>query len=325
MRALNLLVYFFLVAVAGAQTLTIEPSLVHGKLAVDATLAGQTRRVDTLVKWKDWRRDVRALHDRLAKYEPATLDPELERLGQVLFGELSRELERAAEVVFVVPKDELRQPLDLLHWKGAPLYLAKPVAYVIAGLDKAEEVRAATPPSAWTSALLATDPTADPDNAVKACRAYWTDVKYMKAGKLTAKKLEHTQADVLLVSAHGSVTKGETDSIGVGGDDIEGETFASVAPQLVYFDSCDIGVSRSFLEAFRAAGTRYYLAPVISNEAGDSSTATMRAFFAALHAGRSPTVALFETRRTLHDQYRSAGSELLWKCFPFRLYLLQER
>ena len=48
-----------------------------------------------------------------------------------------------------------------------------------------------------------------------------------------------------------------------------------VAPKLVYFDSCQLGINRGFLHSLHRSGTLYYVAP---NESGDSSTKTISSF-----------------------------------------------
>jgi hypothetical protein len=78
-----------------------------------------------------------------------------------------------------------------------------------------------------------------------------------------------------------------------------------------------------YLAAMRASGVKYFLAPMMSNEAGNSSTLTIKAFFRELAAGVDPVEALYRARRELHAAFETEALRvLLWKAFPFRVYAL---
>ena len=66
------------------------------------------------------------------------------------------------------------------------------------------------------------------------------------------------------------------------------------------------------------------MAPLISNEAGHSSTLTLRYFFNDLNKGVTPMDALFQTRRQLYKEFegRVNRTEQIYYAYPFRLYLL---
>jgi hypothetical protein len=101
------------------------------------------------------------------------------------------------------------------------------------------------------------------------------------------------------------------------------EDLGALRPRLVYLDACRLGVSRPFLTRFRAMGTEYYVAPIIRNEAGESSTRTMTGFFEHLLAGTVPEVALFLTRQALWHRYRRCDVRTRWwRSFAFRVYRL---
>ena len=76
-----------------------------------------------------------------------------------------------------------------------------------------------------------------------------------------------------------------------------------------------------YINEFKKAGVKYVLGPIISNEAGESSTLTMRTFFREIHAGR--VTALHRARSR---GYRAYGTDdvmtQLWRAFPFRIYAL---
>jgi hypothetical protein len=99
--------------------------------------------------------------------------------------------------------------------------------------------------------------------------------------------------------------------------------FSKLRSKIAYFDSCRIGISNSFLESFSGAGTIYFVAPIVNNEAGNSSTKTMDLFFNHLIQGETPEVALFLTRKELWNFYdEEALAFRAWRAFPFRVYRL---
>jgi hypothetical protein len=80
--------------------------------------------------------------------------------------------------------------------------------------------------------------------------------------------------DILLISAHGDVQFANTDHMKMGEESLRSEHLSHLSPSLVYFDSCNLGVSAQFIQSFRDRGTQFYVAPIMGNEAGESSTKT---------------------------------------------------
>jgi hypothetical protein len=60
----------------------------------------------------------------------------------------------------------------------------------------------------------------------------------------------------------------------MGEESLRSEHLSHLSPSLVYFDSCNLGVSAQFIQSFRDRGTQFYVAPIMGNEAGESSTKT---------------------------------------------------
>jgi hypothetical protein len=94
---------------------------------------------------------------------------------------------------------------------------------------------------------------------------------------------------------------------------------------IVYFDSCQQGSNMEYLQAFQnESDVQFYLAPIISNDAGDSSTKTMIWFFTAVLEHGNSIKALFETRKRLFEFYTMKKKlnliESLNKAFAFRIY-----
>jgi hypothetical protein len=87
------------------------------------------------------------------------------------------------------------------------------------------------------------------------------------------------------MSVHGQIDNTTADHVGLGHGSGTGADFLTIKPRLAYFDSCRLGVSGRFLKAFLEIGSLYFVAPVLSNEAGNSSTKTMQSFFKHLQQG----------------------------------------
>jgi hypothetical protein len=131
-------------------------------------------------------------------------------------------------------------------------------------------------------------------------------------------------ADILLISAHGWIQKASEDFMGTGKERLRPESLSHLSPRLVYLDSCQLGISPQFIQSFRKRGTQFYVAPILSNEAGNSSTKTIAFFFERLKAGDTPSEALFYTRKKLYEFYgeKEGFNKLLFRAYPFRVYAL---
>ncbi len=256
------------------------------------------------------------------------LKPVLEELGATFFTPITSLLEEAAEIRFIISGKFLRFPLDLLHFKGQPLFLQKPVTY---GFEKLE-----AGPVAFTAprpALMIED---EGLNSEKCCQRLNNSLPlsdYYSSGEMNLAKLaSQPPADLLLVSAHGYVGFGRMDYLELGKERIlqlgkeriRPEHLVHLAPKLVFMDSCALGASASFIQSFREGGARYYVASLVGVEAGNSSTKIIQNFFERLKVGDTPSRALFFTRKKLYEVYgeKDGYAKLINRAFPFRVYVL---
>ncbi len=271
-------------------------------------------------------RDFRTVYEHLENVrnpDPATL----QRLGQEILQPLADLIGRAPCLVFVIQPRQLYFALDLLPLGGRPLYVQKPLAYAFSPRVNA----AAQVFGPQAQGLILRDPDTDPENGAGEAARLYTASKLELKKQSSMKIFRESAYDFVLISGHGSVTMlwdnpedADDDSIGWKGGDIIAEHLGRVEHRLVYLDSCQLGVSHDFIEASRDAGAKFFLAPITSNEAGHSSTRTIRYFFSALRAGQNAPAALFTTRTQLHAEFvnKTAANKLLYYAFPFRLYLL---
>lgn len=242
-------------------------------------------------------------------------------LSETLVTPFADLLRQASELRFVLPEDLVWWPFDLLVLDGQPLFLRVPVSYV---LD--DEVPVFKGPVKLATGLIIADLSADPEQACKAIHETLPKTDYLRIEQASNDSITDADAmDLLLISAHGSLEADNSGEIDINGDSLTADELGEIETALVYFDSCGMGSNWDYLQTFYDEGsTRYYLAPITSNDAGDSSTYTMNWFFTGIQKGQTPEVALFETRKRLFAHYTKKKLDqvvVLNKAFPFRLYV----
>jgi hypothetical protein len=250
-----------------------------------------------------------------------TFETLLKNLGEQLFEPIRLLIEASSEIQFIISENLIKIPFDLLYFKDKPLFLQKTITYSFAKVENRNFKF-----SQALSALIVSDKTADPDNGTYFLKNILPSSDYYNARDLNLKELESVpDKDIILISAHGMVSFNDQDYIALEDEEIYSYHLSRMAPQLIYIDSCQLGVSNAFIQSFRNVGTTYYIAPITSNEAGKSSTKTIELFFGALKEGYNPSVALFIARKQLYKYFEKTNDLglFLWRVFPFRLYQLR--
>lgn len=241
----------------------------------------------------------------------------LTEVGQHLYAQVHPWLGPASEIEIVLDETCIEYPLDALYYQGKPLFLHKPVTYSL----HPHSDTVLTVSERWKG-LLISHRTSDPERAVPAVRTRFPGSIYYDDLDVRPDDLKNIpKADFVLISGHGGPKSG----IDLEHIRIRPETLVQMAPRLVYLDSCRLGLHRGFLEDLHRSGTRYYLAPILNNESGESSTKTIERFFGALHDGESPSSALYLARKSLYEHYTSKGDDfdlVMIRAFPFRIYRL---
>jgi hypothetical protein len=265
---------------------------------------------------------LKRIHSRINEGEAAKsdLNPVLEEFGALIFSPIADLMDSSTEIQFIIPGQFLTFPLDLLHFKGRPLFLQKPVTF---SFDKIGPGQFSLSPQ--RTALIISDKSADPENGCKVLKDILPSSNYYSIEDMNLAKLSSLRAaDILLISAHGWVQFASADFMGMGKERLQPEHLSHLSPRLVYLDSCRLGISAQFIQSFRERGTQFYVAPILSNEAGNSSTKTIALFFERLKAGDTPSKALFFTRKKLYEFYgeNDGFNELLFRAYPFRVYAL---
>ena len=254
---------------------------------------------------------------------PAELEQSLKDQGAKFFGPMAQEIREGGAIGFKVEPSLLQLPFDALYSDGKPLFVQKPVFFTVD--DAAHEAKPV--PLKDARGILVSDETADPERGVFAVSKLYPKAKTFDIAEFSFKTLAGLEPqDFILISAHSSTGNGPEDYIGIAdGQMLTAANLARLKPTLVYFDSCKLGTSQAFLTAFKEAGAKVLFAPALSNEAGSSSTRTIAAVFDNLSKGADPVTALFRARTGLYETHHADElPKLLWRAFPFRVYLLNQ-
>jgi len=245
----------------------------------------------------------------------------LHSLSAQLLAPFAPFIQQCSHVRLIVFADLVRCAFDLLLFEGRYLFLQRSISYqVVEGYGDEE------PTIELGSALLIADLTADPEEGCRQVAKLIPEAEYvvMADADLAMIKEAAAEVDALIISAHGEVEEDNRGALYLNEQALSAKLIGKLAAWLVYFDACQQGVNLRYLDAFQAeSDTQFYLAPIISNDAGDSSTKTLLWFFTELRTHRQPIRALFATRQrlfTFYDQQRLDIVTTLNKAFPFRLY-----
>jgi hypothetical protein len=257
------------------------------------------------------------------KAQAEALETAIQMLSERLIAPFADQIRACDLVRLVAYEDVIRCAFDLLLFDGRYLFLQRPVCYQ---LD--EGACAEQPEIELGSALLIADLTADPEQACREVATLIPDAEYHEVGdaKLGMIEAAAAEVDALVISAHGDLDAKNMGALYLKDDAaLRPALIEQMEAWVVYFDSCQQGVNVAYLQAFQEeSDTQYYLAPIISNDAGDSSTKTLVWFFTGVLGHKNPIRGLFETRKRLYEHYRVEKQldlvTSLNKAFPFRLY-----
>ncbi|MGD2093756.1 MAG: hypothetical protein PVH77_01985 [Phycisphaerales bacterium] len=248
--------------------------------------------------------------------------PILKEYGRTFFRPIKKFLRQCTEIEFVIGNDSLiSYPFDFLIFEGKPLFLQKPIAYSFKRIGprrfNLKDV---------SGALLISDKTADPQRAVIKVQKYIPNNRYRDIAEIKPTDFKAMDfIDLLLMSAHGHIFADEDDYIEFGDDRLKTNHLANLRPRMVYLDSCFMGSSLDFIKLFRSNEAAFYIAPIVPNEAGNSSTKTMTLFFEAFDIYGCPVYAMYLTRCQLYEHFSKQGMNfmLFFRSFPFRVYRLE--
>lgn len=244
----------------------------------------------------------------------------IKKLSKLLIEPFSKKIKVANKIRFIVDYKLLKCAMDILEIDNIPIFLNSQVSYSLSDIDVEDK-----PEIEINSALIIADLTADPEEACKKVRDMIEESEYIDVKKASLEDVIETDVDLLLVSAHGELEDDMSGSIAFT-DDIylSSDELETIDVSFVYCDSCQMGINTDFIETFEEEGTScFYMAPIISNDAGDSSTKTMVWFFEDILDNKNPIQSIFQTKKKLFEFYSKSKLDevaIYNKAFPFRIY-----
>lgn len=275
---------------------------------------GQLKTIGKIIKGSDGKSDKERESER--EKEKKEMVDLLEAVGFALFDPVEPYIEAASAIEFIITEALIFYPFDALYFKGNPLFLTKPVMYSFSSKPDAP----LTVSGDWKG-LMISDKRQDPDRGVLKVKSFFPESAYFEGRKITGNHIQNiNKRDFILISAKAGI-----EGVELPKTTIRSTSLSHIQPKLAYFDSNKLGLRWDFVQSFHQAGTQYFIAPVLSNEAGNASTLTAERFFRVLKSGEPPWYALFLVRKTLFDEYTIKGDDFktaMWRSFPFRLYHL---
>lgn len=291
-----------------------------GEFEKELTLTGQAEQIvarfNTIYEILD-------VIEKNSTHRQDELRKALEFLGERILTPFAEQIQACSLVRFLVYDDLIRCAFDLLLFQGEYLFLQRPVCYQVEQ-GTAED----KPDIELNRALVIADLTADPEKACAQVSKLIPEAEYVevKDAGLSMIREAAQEVDVLLISAHGDLEDDNSGGLWINDDDmLDANLVGELEAWIVYFDSCSQGVNMEYVQALQdESDVQFYLAPIVSNDAGDSSTRTMVWFFTDVLKHKDVIRGLYDTRKRLYDYYRAQKRldpvTSLNKAFVFRLY-----
>ncbi|MCP5496482.1 MAG: hypothetical protein H7A23_18200 [Leptospiraceae bacterium] len=302
--------------------LQIKISQSEEELCIEASSASGTKEFTLPYEEIDDR--FQFVYDCLEDLETKKADEfskSIQYLSEKIIQPIKDLLEEVDHICFFIDTDFVCHAYDLLEANGKPLFLTHAITYTITDFEIDEDAEIEI-----EDGLIVSDKTCDPEKACKILHAKLTNCEYYEMEDISVEEIEEEADDVslLLISAHGELDDDNSGEITINDESLTDDELENIDCTIVYFDSCQMGVNVDFLEVFsEEETTQYYMAPIISNDAGDSSTNTILWFFENLEKAKNPTKSLFATKKKLYQHYSEKKLDkitILNKAFPFRLY-----
>ncbi|MBD3229700.1 MAG: hypothetical protein GF329_16080 [Candidatus Lokiarchaeota archaeon] len=246
------------------------------------------------------------------------LQNEIKLLSHVLLKPIDNLIMQSDLINIIVSDNSIKIPFEFLSLNKEFLYKRKPIVFSYEKITPSniEEVKP-------TKGYIISDSSADPEFACESINkkipnSYFYHVKNAKIDELKT-TLDY---DFILMSVHGEIDPDTYEAyLKIRNEVLYPRDFSQENLKLIYFDSCHLGIAKNFVDHFRSLNAQYYIAPIIANEAGNSSTKTILTFFKYLD-DNTPIESIFKTKK---DLSRLSSTNILHELFfaaSFRLYKL---
>ncbi|OCQ20810.1 hypothetical protein A7985_13500 [Pseudoalteromonas luteoviolacea] len=233
-----------------------------------------------LLKLNSWELDKAFLNQTLGDYELALFEP------------ISPMLDKAKHIHFMLDKGSFDFALDLISYKGQPLFLQYPVSFSFKPVKVTDEYHF----NEQGNGLTVKDKTTDPESASLLISEILTNTKHYEMEDISKDQLVNKKKlDVALLSLHGIADESEA-FMQLNDEQVYAVDLLNLNSELIYLDSCQMGSSYSFAAMFAQSPIQFIVAPLFDNEAGGSSSLTIQSFFTKLSQNIAPAKALYLTR-----------------------------
>jgi hypothetical protein len=243
------------------------------------------------------------------------LNSKINYLSQKLINPIMLLIDSSEIINIMISELSVRIPFEFLRYRDDFIYKQKPIlfCYEKVNLDQIHKVD-------LQKGFIVCDLTADPENA---CGDIHKKInsEFHYVTDLNIDIIRDAQnMDFILMSLHGNINIKSCDGyISVNHEKLIPSMFSQKNLKLIYFDSCHLGKGKSFVDKFNELNAEYYIGPIISNEAGNSSTKTILAFFKYLE-NNDPLESLMKTKKELVSYSNNNVLVELWYAAPFRLF-----
>ena len=247
-----------------------------------------------------------------------SLEKEIDFLSTKLLKPINELVLNHETINVKISESSIKIPFEFLRINNEFLYRNKSIIYSYNKLQSDD-----FPIVDLNNGFIVTDLTADPENACKSIdekyeNSYFDHIENVNIDGIKKAK----DFDFLLMSVHGVIDVNSCQGfIKINNEKLYPSTFSQKNLKLVYFDSCHLGKAKNFVDRFHSLDAQYYLGPIISNEAGNSSTKTILTFFHYLE-DNNPAVSLMKTKQALRKYSNNNILVELWFAAPFRIYKL---
>jgi hypothetical protein len=255
-------------------------------------------------------------YERLGEYKAHA-----KNLSAKLVKPFAAALSKCGRMIVTLDTGLLALGIEFLATGSQPLALYRPLLFRINTGKVVEEKKLRL-----HKGFILRDTSADPENACRTVQQAYPNSVLRSAHGLAASAFRLPAGiDFAVLSTHGLVDSATGKGLLFLDKDLLPAGSLAAAPlDLLYIDACQQAASRSVTSALshKATGT-YYIAPLVSNDSGESSTRTMTGFFNYLKVLGDATGALWHTRRDLAAHYRKWKSlDVVNMSYIFRVYLL---
>ncbi len=242
------------------------------------------------------------------------------QLSQLFLQPYSQLINKCDEINIQIDSALVQVPFEYMIIGDRELGIYKPVIFSLQAQRENELYTAFT----IDSGTIVRTKDCDPENACQTIKDKYPKLHFYTSDKLLPNQLSDREADLLLVSAHGYANAENHGHLGWNKTLMEADYLRQSNPKLTYFDSCQQGINLTYITALlETEGINYYIAPVISNDAGDSSTKTIEWFFENINTESTLSASFLKTKQRLMQFYKKKRLLTQYnKSLSFRIYCL---